>query len=44
MIYIYMRTGCTACVMSIDETKKKLYFANAGDSRIVMCKSGIAEV
>ena len=40
---IFMRTGCTACVMSIDETNKKLYFANAGDSRVVMCKNGIAE-
>ena len=40
---ISMRTGCTACVMSIDETNKKLYFANAGDSRAVMCKKGIAE-
>ena len=40
---ISMRTGCTACVMSIDETNKKLYFANAGDSRVVMCKKGIAE-
>ena len=40
---IYMRTGCTACVMSIDETNKKLYFANAGDSRVVMCKDGIAK-
>ena len=39
---IYMRTGCTACVMSIDEANKKLYFANAGDSRVVMCKSGVA--
>ena len=39
---IYMRTGCTACVMSIDEKKKKLYFANAGDSRVVMCKNGVA--
>lgn len=35
---ISMRTGCTACVMSIDETNKKLYFANAGDSRVVLCK------
>ena len=34
---IYMRTGCTACVMSIDEEAKKHYFANAGDSRVVMC-------
>ena len=40
---IYMRTGCTACVMSIDETNKKLYFANAGDSRVVMCRKGEAE-
>ena len=40
---ILMRTGCTACVMSINETNKKLYFANAGDSRVVMCKKGIAE-
>ena len=39
---IYMRTGCTACVMSIDEKNKKLYFANAGDSRVVMCKNGVA--
>ena len=39
---IYMRTGCTACVMSIDETNKKLYFANAGDSRVVMFKNGVA--
>ena len=40
---ISMRTGCTACVMSIDETNKKMYFANAGDSRVVMCKKGVAE-
>ena len=40
---ISMRTGCTACVMSIDETNKKLYFANAGDSRVVLCKKGVAE-
>ena len=39
---IYMRTGCTACVLSIDEKSKKLYFANAGDSRVVMCKNGVA--
>ena len=29
--------------MSIDETNKKLYFANAGDSRVVMCRAGTAE-
>ena len=40
---ISMRTGCTACVMSIDEESKKLYFANAGDSRVVMCRNGLAE-
>ena len=40
---IFMRTGCTACVLGIDEGKKKLFFANAGDSRVVMCKKGIAE-
>ena len=40
---IYMRTGCTACVMSVDETNKKIYFANAGDSRAVFCKKGVAE-
>ncbi len=34
---IYMRTGCTACVLSIDEKNKKLYFANAADSRVVLC-------
>ena len=39
---IYMRTGCTACVFAIDEANKKLYFANAGDSRVVMCKKGVA--
>ena len=39
---IYMTTGCTACVLSIDEKSKKLYFANAGDSRVVMCKKGVA--
>ena len=35
-------TGCTACVCVIDEKNKKLYFANAGDSREVLCKKGIA--
>ena len=40
---IFMKTGCTACVMTIDETNKKIYFANAGDSRVVYCKNGKAE-
>ena len=40
---IYMRTGCTACVMGVDETSKKIYFANAGDSRVVLCRKGVAE-
>ena len=40
---INMRTGCTACVMGIDETNKKIYFANAGDSRVVLCRKGVAE-
>mgnify|MGYP002626155294 FL=1 len=40
---IFMRTGCTACVMGIDETNKKIYFANAGDSRVVLCRNGVAE-
>ena len=40
---ISMRTGCTACVMGFDQTKKKLFFANAGDSRVVLCKKGVAE-
>ena len=40
---IFMRTGCTACVMGVDETNKKIYFANAGDSRVVLCREGKAE-
>jgi len=39
---ISMRTGCTACVLAVDEKNKKLYFANAGDSRVVMSKGGVA--
>ena len=34
-------TGCTACVCVIDEKNKKIYFANAGDSRAVICKNGL---
>jgi protein phosphatase 1G len=39
---ISMMTGCTASVCAIDEQNKKIYFANAGDSRSVICKNGIA--
>ena len=39
---IAMMTGCTASVCAIDEQNKKIYFANAGDSRSVICKNGIA--
>ena len=39
---VAMMTGCTANVCCIDQAKKKIYFANAGDSRSVMCKKGIA--
>jgi serine/threonine protein phosphatase PrpC len=39
---IAMRTGCTGCVCVIDEGNKKMYFANAGDSRVVLCKNGNA--
>jgi protein phosphatase 1G len=35
-----MFTGCTAYVLVIHD--RKLYFANAGDSRSVMCKGGNA--
>lgn len=34
--------GCTANVVIVDEDKKKLYVANAGDSRAVMGKAGKA--
>ena len=37
---ISMFTGCTANVLCIKD--KKLYFANAGDSRSVICKNGQA--
>lgn len=39
---IALRTGCTGCVCTYDANTKKLYFANAGDSRVVMCKEGKA--
>eukprot|EP00340_Litonotus_pictus_P005593 CAMPEP_0170515582 /NCGR_PEP_ID=MMETSP0209-20121228/1993_1 /TAXON_ID=665100 ORGANISM="Litonotus pictus, Strain P1" /NCGR_SAMPLE_ID=MMETSP0209 /ASSEMBLY_ACC=CAM_ASM_000301 /LENGTH=289 /DNA_ID=CAMNT_0010800137 /DNA_START=161 /DNA_END=1031 /DNA_ORIENTATION=+ len=37
---VAMFTGCTATVCLFDD--KKLYCANAGDSRIVICKNGVA--
>lgn len=37
---IAMFTGCTACVCFIDGSK--IYCANAGDSRAVLCKKGVA--
>lgn len=39
---IAMMTGCTASVCAIDEKAGKMYFANAGDSRSVLCKNGTA--
>ena len=37
---IAMFTGCTACVCALHDGK--LYFANAGDSRAVLCRKGVA--
>jgi protein phosphatase 1G len=37
---VAMFTGCTACVCAIHEGK--LYVANAGDSRAVLCRKGVA--
>lgn len=34
--------GCTSNVIYIDKAAKKIYVANAGDSRCVMCKNGKA--
>jgi protein phosphatase 1G len=39
---IALMTGCTAHACIIDENQKKLYFANSGDSRGVLCRNGIA--
>jgi protein phosphatase 1G len=39
---VAMFTGCTSCVIAIDEKSKKLYCANAGDSRAIICKKGVA--
>jgi protein phosphatase 1G len=37
---IAMISGCTAHACIIDEVQKKLFFANSGDSRGVLCKNG----
>lgn len=37
---IAMYTGCTASVCVLDD--KTAYFANAGDSRAIICKNGVA--
>jgi serine/threonine protein phosphatase PrpC len=37
-----MNVGSTACVCLIDEDNRRMYFANAGDSRVVLCKEGKA--
>ena len=34
--------GCAACVVIIDTITKKIFFANAGDSRVILCKKGKA--
>ena len=39
---IAMMTGCTAHVCIIDDNQKKIYFANSGDSRGVLCRNGVA--
>lgn len=39
---VAMMTGCTANVCCIDFAGKSIYFANAGDSRSVLCKNGVA--
>lgn len=39
---VALLTGCTASVCVLDEENKKFWFANAGDSRSVICKNGVA--
>ncbi len=39
---VAMMTGCTAHVCAIDQAGKRLYFANSGDSRAVLCRNGVA--
>jgi serine/threonine protein phosphatase PrpC len=41
-IDIAMMTGCTSCVVAVDEKNKNIYCANAGDSRAVLCRKGVA--
>ena len=36
------RAGCTSCVFCFDSENKKMYFANAGDSRVIVYKNGEA--
>lgn len=39
---VAMYIGCTATVCLIDANNKKAFFANAGDSRIIISKNGVA--
>ncbi len=39
---IAMYTGCTACVVAVDEVNNTIVCANAGDSRGIVCKKGVA--
>ena len=39
---VALSRGCTACVCVVDNKTKKMYFANAGDSRVILCKNGKA--
>lgn len=34
--------GCTSCVVVVDPVKKKIVVANTGDSRAILCRSGVA--
>ena len=34
-------TGCTACLIIIDENNKKLYFANIGNSEVLICGKNV---
>lgn len=39
---VAIMTGCTANVCLIDQSNKKIYFANSGDSRVILCKNETA--